>query len=196
MMRDALLIAVVIGSSVLAGCDREARSFRQPPQLAATPQAPRVSELQAGGKTEDTQPQAGQAVKAAGVKQSVRANPYEDNAYAVSQGKRLFTWYNCVGCHGHGGGGMGPALMDEKWLYGSRPQDIFTTIVEGRPNGMPSFRDRIPEQQVWQLVTYVRSMSGLLRSDVLPGRSDELQSGEPEVARDPKTPKPDTSKSK
>jgi cytochrome c oxidase cbb3-type subunit 3 len=159
------------------------------------PQAPRTSGLQAGGRTDDGAPPSSDSVNAAGVKQAVRANPYEGNAYAVSQGKQLFTWFNCVGCHGHGGGGMGPPLMDDKWLYGSRPQDIFTTIVEGRPNGMPSFRDRIPEQQVWQLVAYVRSMSGQLRSDVLPGRSDELQSGEPEVARDPKTPKADPAKS-
>ncbi len=196
MTRLGLIVAVALGSVAIAGCDREARSFRQPPQLAATPQAPRISDLQAGGRTDDGAPPPSDAVNAGGVKQAVRANPYAENAYAVSQGKRFFTWYNCVGCHGHGGGGMGPPLMDDKWLYGSRPQDIFTTIVEGRPNGMPSFRDRIPEQQVWQLVAYVRSMSGLLRSDVLPGRSDELQSGEPEVARDPKKPKPDTSKAK
>jgi len=69
---------------------------------------------------------------------------------------------------------MGPALMDDKWLYGSRPQDIFTTIVEGRPNGMPSFRDRIPEQQVWQLVAYVRSLSSLTPKGARPGRNDHM----------------------
>jgi cytochrome c oxidase cbb3-type subunit 3 len=196
MTRGELLISAAIASSVLVGCDREARSFRQPPELAATPQAPRISELQAGGKTDDGPLQPSSAVNASVIRQAVRTNPYENNAYAVSQGKQLFTWFNCVGCHAHGGGGMGPPLMDDKWLYGSRPEDIFATIVEGRPNGMPSFRDRIPEQQVWQLVAYVRSMSGQLRSDVLPGRNDELQSGEPEVARDPQTPKPDTSKAK
>src|SRR5699024_2472602 len=129
-----------------------ARNFRQPPQLAGAPQAPRNSDLHAGGRTVESAPVPSDAVNASGVKQAVRTNPYDDNAYAVSQGKRFFTWYNCVGCHAHGGGGMGPPLMDDKWLYGSRPQDIFTTIVEGRPNGMPSFRDRIPEQQVWQIV--------------------------------------------
>ena len=33
-------------------------------------------------------------------------------------------------------------------------------IVEGRPNGMPSFRGKIPDQQIWQLAAYVRAMSG------------------------------------
>ena len=39
---------------------------------------------------------------------------------------------------------------------------------------MPSFGGRIPDDQVWQLVAYVRSMSGQLRKDVAPSRSDEL----------------------
>ena len=59
---------------------------------------------------------------------------------------------------------MGPPLMDDEWIYGSEPENIFATIVEGRPNGMPSFRGRIPDYQVWQLVAYVRSMSGLCPS--------------------------------
>jgi cytochrome c oxidase cbb3-type subunit 3 len=108
----------------------------------------------------------------------------ERNAYALSQGKTLFRWFNCNGCHAAGGGGMGPALMDDKWLYGSSPQDIYNTIMEGRPNGMPSFRARISEEQAWQLAAYVRSMSGLARKDAAPGRSDSLYPGEPESVRD------------
>ena len=58
----------------------------------------------------------------------------------------LFTSYNCVGCHGSGGGGgMGPPLKDHKWIYGADPANIFATIVEGRPNGMPSCRNKIPD---------------------------------------------------
>ena len=38
------------------------------------------------------------------------------------QGKRLFSWYNCIGCHANGGGGIGPPLMDDEWIYGSRPR--------------------------------------------------------------------------
>jgi cytochrome c oxidase cbb3-type subunit 3 len=138
--------------------------------------------LQAGGLTERQQ-------NASVVKAQPGYSPYEENAYAVAQGKRLFVWFNCVGCHGHGGGGMGPALMDDNWIYGHEPQNIFQTIVQGRPNGMPSFRDRISEQQIWQLVAYVRSMSGLLRHDVLPGRSDTLQAVQPELRRDELTPR-------
>jgi cytochrome c oxidase cbb3-type subunit 3 len=64
--------------------------------------------------------------------------------------------------------------MDNNWIYGSQPGNIFATIMQGRPNGMPSFRNRIPEYQVWELVAYVRSMSGLLPSDVAPARPDDM----------------------
>lgn len=104
----------------------------------------------------------------------------EQNAYGLSEGKRLFSAYNCNGCHSLGGGGMGPALMDEKWLYGGKPEEIFSTIVSGRPNGMPSFRDRIPEAQIWQLTAYVRSMGGGVRKDAAPTRDDHMQGRPPE----------------
>jgi cytochrome c oxidase cbb3-type subunit 3 len=110
----------------------------------------------------------------------------ERNAYALSQGKTLFRWFNCAGCHAAGGGGMGPALMDEHWRYGSSPDDIYRTIMDGRPNGMPAFRARLSDDQAWQLVAYVRSMSGFARKDAAPGRSDTLYPGKPENVRDKK----------
>ncbi len=108
---------------------------------------------------------------------------YEDSAYAVSEGKRLYSAYNCVGCHQQGGGGIGPALMDSVWIYGSRPEQIYADIVQGRPNGMPSFAGKIPEYQVWELAAYVRSLSGQLPSDVAPSRSDTMPVAKAEQAR-------------
>src|SRR5881227_440650 len=46
------------------------------------------------------------------------SNPYDKSAYAISEGQRLFDWYNCSGCHSHGGGGMGPPLIKKEWIYG------------------------------------------------------------------------------
>jgi cytochrome c oxidase cbb3-type subunit 3 len=106
-------------------------------------------------------------------------NPYEGNAYALSEGQRLFSAYNCVGCHAHGGGGSGPPLMDDQWIYGGEPQQVYLTIVQGRPNGMPSFRGKIPENQVWQLAAYVRSLSGQASLAASPGRDDHMQSTPP-----------------
>src|SRR5579875_1530339 len=88
-----------------------------------------------------------------------RTNPYANDPVAMQDGWRLFNWYNCSGCHGgHGGGGMGPSLRDQVWLYGDRDDQIFDSIAEGRSNGMPAWGTRIPEQQIWQLVAYIKSM--------------------------------------
>jgi len=104
------------------------------------------------------------------------ANPLKNDPDAVARGMQDFANFNCIGCHmPHGGGGMGPALMDDKWIYGSAPQNIYETIIEGRPNGMPAFGGKIPEQQIWQIAGYVRSMSGNLSRSASPGRSDEMQ---------------------
>jgi cytochrome c oxidase cbb3-type subunit 3 len=115
-------------------------------------------------------------------------NEYEENAVALNDGKRLFQWFNCVGCHAQGGGGMGPPLMDEQWIYGSEPDQIFATIVEGRPNGMPSFRGKIPDYQVWQLAGYVRSLSRQVAKDVAPGRNDSMSTKKPEQSSEKKQP--------
>lgn len=88
-----------------------------------------------------------------------RAAPFYENAAAVVTGKRLFGQFNCSGCHSNGGGGMGPSLMDDVWIYGSRLEQIHQTLVEGRPNGMPTWGDKIPDEQLWQISAYVRSMS-------------------------------------
>ncbi len=54
---------------------------------------------------------------------------------------------------------MGPSLMDDEWIYGGRLEQIHQTLVQGRPNGMPAWGGKIPDQQLWELAAYVRSMS-------------------------------------
>ncbi|WP_333792954.1 c-type cytochrome [Hyphomicrobium sp.] len=77
----------------------------------------------------------------------------------IAAGKQLYSAMNCVGCHFHGGGGMGPPLMDTKWIYGSSIDNIAASIRDGRPNGMPSFHGFLPDEQIWQLAAYVKSLS-------------------------------------
>ncbi len=101
--------------------------------------------------------------------------PYDDNAYGTTEGQRLFGQMNCSGCHANGGGGMGPPLMDDEWIYGSRPDQIFATIAEGRANGMPAWKYRLTTDQIWQLVAYVRSLGGLTPKSARPGRDDHMQ---------------------
>ncbi len=154
-----LWVVICATALLLTACKREERGFRVQPPSAQTINAKSLSELQLGAAS----PQA--EIK----------NEYEQNAYALSEGKRLFSSYNCNGCHSQGGGGMGPPLMDERWIYGGQPDQVFSTIVEGRPNGMPSFRKKIPDFQVWQLAAYVRSLSGQVPKDAAPSRDDHLQ---------------------
>ena len=156
-MKPAILFASLC--LWLASCKREQRIFRPEPSSSDILNAVQVSGLHPGAG--EDKPIAVPAL-------------YQESAYAVSEGQRLYEQYNCVGCHAHGGGGMGPALMDDVWIYGSDPANIFATIMQGRPNGMPSFRNRIPEYQVWEIAAYVRSLSGLLPKDVSPNRTDEM----------------------
>ena len=167
---DLAIVALV--TLTLLGCERESRRFSDSPAAPGGTQTIRQSDLQPGS----SRPTPG------------TPSPYDENAYAISQGKQLFEWFNCKGCHAEGGGAIGPALMDDKWIYGSAPANIFETIVEGRPNGMPSFRDKIPPQQVWQLVAYVRSLSGQLRKDVEPSRADHMFTRKSEESSPKKAP--------
>ena len=179
-MTPRFVIAVLLAAA-LAGCYREKREFQSPPQTS-TPDVVKASELLPGDRP---------ALRP-GSKPTPDRSHLDENAYAVNQGKRLFRWYNCSGCHGGGGGGgMGATLSDAGWRYGHEPADIYATIVEGRPNGMPAFGGRIADEQVWQLVAYVRSLSGQLQKDVAPSRSDSLSGAPPENERDTKKPKPE-----
>jgi cytochrome c oxidase cbb3-type subunit 3 len=162
----ATLLAVL----ALAGCKREERDFK----LGTTAPDDRV-------RVSDLQP--GQPAPSAGKK-----SEYEENAYAMSQGRTLYNAFNCVGCHAHGGGSMGPALMDDKWRYGSEPDQVFASIMQGRPNGMPSFRGKISEQQAWQLAAYVRSLSGQAAFTAAPPREDHMKANPPPSSVDPVKP--------
>ena len=106
--------------------------------------------------------------------QTKKGEEYQKNAYQLAQGKTLFKQMNCSGCHANGGGGMGPALIDDQWIYGSSIENIVATIREGRPNGMPSFRGKITDDQIWQIAAYVVAMGGNVSSAAAPQRDDAM----------------------
>ena len=80
--------------------------------------------------------------------------------------------------------------MDDRWIYGRRIENIVQTIREGRPNGMPSFRGKVPDDQIWELAAYVRSMSGLEPKAAAPGRNDDLHPHPAENRMPPPSPDP------
>jgi cytochrome c oxidase cbb3-type subunit 3 len=84
---------------------------------------------------------------------------FEGNKLAIAAGEELFGQMNCTGCHFNGGGGMGPALMSGHWRYGGRIDQIYASIAQGRPNGMPSWQDNLAPTMMWDLAAYVKSLS-------------------------------------
>lgn len=146
----------------LFACERERRTFTEPGPNARPASAPPGSSLVPGGP-----PIEGAPLDAA-------MPGYTETAQAVSEGKQLYAWFNCVGCHAHGGGAIGPALMDEAWIYGSAPFEVATSIIAGRPRGMPSYRGKIAPAQLAQLVAYVRSLGGLVRGDAVQARDEHI----------------------
>ena len=86
-------------------------------------------------------------------------NPYAQDRTAAGEGRQLFIRFNCSGCHGgRAGGGMGPSLRDVDWLYGSRDAQLFSSIAEGRAHGMPSWQPQLTPDQIWKLVTYIKTL--------------------------------------
>lgn len=90
---------------------------------------------------------------------SQATNPYHADEAAALDGRHLFNSFNCAGCHGdHGGGGMGPSLRDEDWIYGDSEARIASSIAGGRAHGMPAWGTKLTSDQVWKLATYIKSL--------------------------------------
>jgi cytochrome c oxidase cbb3-type subunit 3 len=137
-----------LAAAAVAGCGPKTPQLRQPayePGQQTGPGPTAISDLRPGNAPEPPP--------------DPRAAYYEGNKDAIFAGQRWFQWYNCNGCHFNGGGGIGPALMDNKWRYGGRVDQIYRSIADGRPNGMPTWRGKIPDSQIWQLAAYVKWLS-------------------------------------
>jgi len=164
---------LAVAVPLTAACEREARRYQELPASANRETAVRVGQLEPG------MPQMNAPVK----------SPYQNNAWGMGEGKRLYGAYNCAPCHGvNGGGAIGPPLIDDKWIYGAGPDQIYATISQGRPDGMPSFGGHITTQQIWQLVAYVESMSGQVKATSAPSRNDDQMGALPESRQSKQVP--------
>jgi glucose/arabinose dehydrogenase len=86
-------------------------------------------------------------------------NPYAGDASAIAAGKTSYASH-CAACHGPTAEGTGnvPPLAHGA-LQGVPDGSIFWYITKGGlENGMPSWAS-LPEQERWQLVTFIKSMS-------------------------------------
>jgi cytochrome c oxidase cbb3-type subunit 3 len=159
----AFAVAAVLLCSVGAflGWLREPRKLRTDPPVAADLDRFRLMPNGIGG----TPPESYFAM----------GKLYETDAYNLSQGKRLYTWFGCAACHGDGRGGSGPSFLDGWWLYGPEIVSIVASIRDGRPHGMPPFRDRMTTEQIWQLAGYIQTIGSYTPEVSAPGRDDGKQ---------------------
>jgi len=157
-MRIILIFGVAIS---VASCQREERTLRIDPPIAMALNDIALMPNGIGGRP----PEVYFALN----------KPYEDNAYNLSQGKRLYTWFDCKTCHGDGQGGRGPSFVDGWWYYGPEIVSIFASIRDGRPHGMPAFGDRMTTEQIWQLAGYVRTIGDYSPKTAAPSRDDGKQ---------------------
>jgi cytochrome c oxidase cbb3-type subunit 3 len=92
-------------------------------------------------------------------------NPFAGNPQAAKAGESQFR-ANCAFCHGLGarGGGRGPDLTRAQKMHGSADADLFRTINQGvpgtamPPNGATQQGVGMTEEEIWQVITYIRSV--------------------------------------
>jgi mono/diheme cytochrome c family protein len=95
-------------------------------------------------------------------------NPVASTPVSITAGAAAYKKY-CAFCHGVDAKGNGPLapkdsnppnLTDATWVHGSTDGEIFTVIVNGRgpDSKMIGFKGKMPDQDVWHIVNYLRSL--------------------------------------
>ena len=88
-----------------------------------------------------------------------RENTMVNDADAVAAGRLLYEDH-CARCHGDDAQGKGkrPSLRSERVQETATPGDLHWILVNGSlGRGMPSW-SKLPDQQIWQIVTYLKSL--------------------------------------
>lgn len=93
-------------------------------------------------------------------------NPLKGNADAIKAGKKLYR-QQCAICHGDTGKGDGvagmtlnprPASFLSERVQNESDGAIFWKVTNGNPP-MAAYKDLLTEEQRWQLVNYIRTLS-------------------------------------
>jgi mono/diheme cytochrome c family protein len=102
-------------------------------------------------------------------------NPVPPTPASIATGKQFYDG-NCAACHGDRAQGavkagitisiieeqrgrQPPDLTDDQWDHGSSDGEIFTVIKRGLPpTMMAGFDGGIPDQDIWNIVNYLRSL--------------------------------------
>jgi cytochrome c oxidase cbb3-type subunit III len=97
--------------------------------------------------------------KAAPAASESAANPgmYSGQPAAIAEGKTIYA-ENCAACHNADAtGGIGPNLT-VSLKYGSTAQDIYDSVSNGRPNGMPPFMQQLGKDRIYKIAAFLESM--------------------------------------
>ncbi len=132
----------------------------EPAQIVETINSGRVGMMPAyGGNPEAVGGEAG-AKEVANYVRSLSGMTH--NAELATAGKAKFETV-CAACHGADAKGMtalgAPNLTDKVWLYGSSEATIVETIIKGRNNQMPAWKEFLGDAKVHLLSAYVLSLS-------------------------------------
>ena len=93
------------------------------------------------------------AITATPIQAAVLHYTYDDNGNAIN-GRKVFLRENCYTCHGgRGGGGMCPPLRENP----PDESDVKDVIEDGTSSGMPSFRNRVNDQEIADLAAYFQT---------------------------------------
>jgi mono/diheme cytochrome c family protein len=93
------------------------------------------------------------------VSEHARMNPYQGQADAVAAGRRLFVDH-CSRCHGEEAQGTKkrPPLKSERVQQQASEGDLHWILTNGNmAKGMPPWT-KLPDQQRWQLIAYLKSI--------------------------------------
>lgn len=88
-----------------------------------------------------------------------KASPYHDQPDAIAAGRRIFV-DRCSHCHGENAEGTKkrPPLKSERVQQQATEGDLHWLLVNGNMRkGMPSWA-KLPDQQLWQVITYLKSL--------------------------------------
>jgi mono/diheme cytochrome c family protein len=88
-----------------------------------------------------------------------KTSPYRGQADAIAAGRRIFV-DRCSQCHGQKAEGTKkrPALRSDRVQQQATEGDLHWLLVNGNMRkGMPSWA-KLPDQQLWQVITYVKSL--------------------------------------
>ncbi len=98
---------------------------------------------------------------------AAKANPVKPTAESLAKGKKLYG-YDCAMCHGKDGDGKGDMSSDMKnvtdftnpdALKNRTDGELFYIIRKGKGDDMPPEGDRAKDDDIWNMVNYIRSLA-------------------------------------